>query len=109
MLDGLLPTPEVYTTAEWIGFAEEIADGSETIFEREVSSIAAAFQEISGRFGSEAVNTVYQTVHVPDNALLSNEIIPAAEAAERGVSPQEISDMAVNSLFGGSPMPTLKM
>ena len=45
----------------------------------------------------------------PHNALLSNEIIPAAEAAEQGASVQEISDMAADGLFGGGPMPTLKM
>lgn len=38
-----------------------------------------------------------------------NEIIPAAEAAEQGASVQEISDMAADGLFGGGPMPTLKM
>ena len=37
------------------------------------------------------------------------EIIPAAEAAEQGASVQEISDMAADGLFGGGPMPTLKM
>ena len=55
------------------------------------------------------VNTIYQTIHVPDNALLSNEIIPAAEAAEQGASVQEISDMAAGGLFGGGPVPELKM
>ena len=31
MLDRLLPAPDVYTTALWMGFAEEIADGAEVI------------------------------------------------------------------------------
>lgn len=57
----------------------------------------------------KVVNTIYQIIHVPDNTLLSNEIIPAAEAAEQGASVQEISDMAADGLFGGGPMPTLKM
>lgn len=51
----------------------------------------------------------YQVIHAPGNALLSNEILPAAEAAEQGASVQEISDMAADGLFGGGPMPTLKM
>ena len=37
------------------------------------------------------------------------EIIPAAEAAEQGASVQEISDMAAGGLFGGGPVPELKM
>ena len=78
-------------------------------FEREAASLVAAFQEISERFDPKVVNTIYQTIHVPDNTLLSNEIIPAAEAAEQGASVQEISDMAADGLFGGGPMPTLKM
>ena len=109
MLDRLLPQPDAHTTAAWVAFAEELADGSETRFEEEMSSIVAAFQEISERFSPEVVNTIYQTVHVPDNALLSNEIVQAAEAVERGASIQEISDMAANGAFEGGPMPTLKM
>lgn len=63
----------------------------------------------SCRATPKVVNTIYQIIHVPDNTLLSNEIIPAAEAAEQGASVQEISDMAADGLFGGGPMPTLKM
>ena len=109
MLDRLLPQPDAHTTAAWAAFAEELADGAEMGFEQEMSSLVAAFQEISERFSPDVVNTIYQTVHVPDNALLSNEIVPAAEAAERGASIQEISDMAANGAFEGGPMPTLKM
>ena len=103
------PQHDGHTTAAWITFAEELADGAETAFEQEMSSLVAAFQEISKRFSPRAVETVYQIIHVPDNTLLSNEIIPAAEAAEQGASVQEISDMAADGLFGGGPMPTLKM
>ena len=81
----------------------------ENAFEREAASLVAAFQEISERFGPKVVNTIYQTIHVPDNALLSNEIIPSAEAAEQGASSQELSDMAASGLFGGGPVPELKM
>ena len=109
MLDKLIPQHDGHTTAAWITFAEELADGAENGFEREAASLVAAFQEISERFDPKVVNTIYQTIHVPDNTLLSNEIIPAAEAAEQGASVQEISDMAADGLFGGGPMPTLKM
>ena len=109
MLDKLIPQHDGHTTAAWITFAEELADGAETAFEQEMPSLVAAFQEISKRFSPRAVETVYQIIHVPDNTLLSNEIIPAAEAAEQGASVQEISDMAADGLFGGGPMPTLKM
>ena len=109
MLDKLIPQHDAYTTAAWIAFAEELADGAETAFEQEMSSLVAAFQEISKRFSPRAVETVYQVIHAPGNALLSNEIIPAAEAAEQGASVQEISDMAADGLFGGGPMPTLKI
>ena len=109
MLDKLIPQHDSHTTAAWITFAEELADGAETAFEQEMSSLVAAFQEISKRFSPRAVETVYQVIHAPGNALLSNEIIPAAEAAEQGASVQEISDMAADGLFGGGPMPTLKM
>lgn len=109
MLDNLIPQHDAHTTAAWIAFAEELADGAETAFEREAASLVAAFQEISERFDPKVVNTIYQTIHVPDNALLSNEIIPAAEAAEQGASVQELSDMAASGLFGGGPVPELKM
>ena len=74
-----------------------------------MSSLVAAFQEISTRFSPRAVETVYQTIHVPGNALLSNEIMSAARAAEQGASIQEISDMAASGIFGGGPVPELKM
>ena len=106
MLDNLIPQHDAHTTAAWIAFAEELADGVENGFEREAASLVAAFQEISERFDPKVVNTIYQTIHVPDNTLLSIEIIPAAE---QGASVQEISDMAADGLFGGGPMPTLKM
>ena len=109
MLDNLIPQHDAHTTAAWIAFAEALADGVENGFEREAASLVAAFQEISERFDPKVVNTIYQIIHVPDNTLLSNEIIPAAEAAEQGASVQEISDMAADGLFGGGPMPTLKM
>ena len=109
MLDQLLPAPDMYTTALWIGFAEEIADGVESSFDREANALVAAFREISKRFSSHAVETVYQAIHAPANALLSNEIIPAAEAAEQGASSQELSDMAASGIFGGGPAPTLEM
>ena len=109
MLDKLIPQHDGHTTAAWITFAEELADGAENGFEREAASLVAAFQEISERFDPKVVNTIYQTIHVPDNALLSNEIIPAAEAAEQGASVQELSDMAASGLFGGGPVPELKM
>lgn len=109
MLDKLITQHDGHTTAAWITFAEELADGAETAFEQEMSSLVAAFQEISKRFSPRAVETVYQVIHAPGNALLSNEILPAAEAAEQGASSQELSDMAASGLFGGGPVPELKM
>lgn len=109
MLDRLLLRPDVYTTALWMGFAEEIADGAESSFEQEANALVAAFREISKRLSPRAVETVYQAIHAPANALLSNEIIPAVEAAEQGASSQELSDMAASGIFGGGPAPTLEM
>ena len=109
MLDKLIPQHDGHTTAAWITFAEELADGAETAFEQEMSSLVAAFQAISKWCGPRAGEPVYQVIPAPGNALLSNEILPAAEAAEQGASVQEISDMAADGLFGGGPMPTLKM
>ena len=109
MLDKLIPQHDGHTTAAWIAFAEELADGVENGFEREAVSLVAAFQEISTRFSPRAVETVYQVIHAPDNALLSNEILPAAEAAERGANSQELSDMAASGIFGGGLVPELKM
>ena len=109
MLDKLIPQHDGHTTAAWIAFAEELADGVENGFEQEMSSLVAAFQEISKRFSPRAVEPVYQVIHAPGNALLSNEILPAAEAAEQGASSQELSDMAASGLFGGGPVPELKM
>ena len=77
--------------------------------EQEMASLVAAFKEISERFSPRAVETVYHVIHEPGNALLSNEILPAAEAAEQGASSQELSDMAASGLFGGGPVPELKM
>ena len=109
MLDKLIPQHDAHTTAAWIAFAEELADGVENGFEREAASLVAAFQEISERFNPKVVNTIYQVIHAPGNALLSNEILPAAEVAEQGASSQELSDMAASRLFGGGPVPELKM
>ena len=109
MLDKLIPQHDGHTTAAWIAFAEELADGVENGFEREAASLVAAFQEISERFDPKVVNTIYQVIHAPGNALLSNEILPAAEVAEQGASSQELSDMAASRLFGGGPVPELKM
>ena len=109
MLDKLIPQHDAYTTAAWIAFAEELANGVKTAFEQEMASLVAAFKEISERFSPRAVETVYQVIHEPANALLSNEIIPAAEAAEQGASSQELSDMAASGIFGGGPAPTLRM
>ena len=68
-----------------------------------------SFKTCTAAVFTTGYNCYYQTIHVPDNTLLSIEIIPAAEAAEQGASVQEISDMAADGLFGGGPMPTLKM
>lgn len=38
MLDKLIPQHDAYTTAAWIAFAEELADGAETAFEQEKSA-----------------------------------------------------------------------
>lgn len=109
MLDLLLPQPDAHTTAAWITFAEELADGVESTFEQEMFALVAAFLEISKQFSSRTVNTVYQTIHVPNNALLSHEIFPAAVAAEHGADVQEISDMAASGTFEGGRMAVQQM
>lgn len=57
--------PDVYTTALWMGFAEEIADGAESSFEQEANALVAVFREISKRLSPRAVETVYQAIHAP--------------------------------------------
>lgn len=47
------------------------------------------------------MDTVYQVVLVPNNALLSHEIFPAAVAAEQGADVQAISDMGRKRFFRG--------
>lgn len=108
-MDRLLPRPDVYTTSAWISFAGELADGVETSVTLEASKLLSAFREIAGKFSPDVVDTVYQAVLVPNNALLSHEIFPAAVAAEQGADVQEISDMAASGSFEGGRMDTQQM
>ena len=39
MLDNLIPQHDAHTTAAWIAFAEELADGVKNAFEREATSL----------------------------------------------------------------------
>ena len=55
------------------------------------------------------MDTVYQVILVPNNALLSHEIFPAAVAAEQGANVQEISDMAASGSFEGGRMDIQQM
>ena len=108
-MDRLLPRPDVYTTSAWISFAGELAEGVETSFMLEASRLLSAFREIAGKFSPDVVDTVYQAVLVPNNALLSHEIFPAAVAAEQGANVQEISDMAASGSFEGGRMDIQQM
>ena len=108
-MDRLMPWPDVYTTSAWISFASELAEGVETSFTLEASKLLSAFREIAGKFSPDAVNTVYQVVLVPNNALLSQEIFPAAMAAEQGADVQAISDMAASGFFEGGRMDIQQM
>ena len=108
-MDRLLPRPDVYTTSAWISFAGELAEGVETSFMLEASKLLSAFREIAGKFSPDVVDTVYQAVLVPNNALLSHEIFPAAVAAEQGANVQEISDMAASGSFEGGRMDIQQM
>ena len=103
-MDRLLPRPDVYTTSAWISFAGELAEGVETSFALEASKLLSAFREIAGKFSPDVVDTVYQVILVPNNALLSHEIFPAAVAAEQGADAQTISDMAASGAFEGGRM-----
>ncbi len=100
-MDRLLPHPDVYTTTAWITFAMELADGVETSFVQEAEKLLSAFREIVNKFEPDVVETVYQIIHTPNNALLSHEIYPAAVAAEQGADIQKISDMAMSGAFEG--------
>lgn len=108
-MDRLLPRPDVYTTSAWISFAGELAEGVETSFTLEASKLLSAFREIAGKFSPDVVDTVYRVVLVPNNALLSHEIFPAAVAAEQGADVRAISDMAASGTFEGGRMDTQQM
>lgn len=108
-MDRLLPQPDVHTTSAWISFASELADGVETSFALEANKLLSAFREIAGNFSPNVVDTVYQVVLVPNNALLSHEIFPAAVAAEQGADVQAISDMAASGFFEGGRMDIQQM
>ena len=108
-MDRLLPQPDVHTTSAWISFASELADGVETSFVLEANKLLSAFREIARNFSPNVVDTVYQVVLVPNNALLSHEIFPAAVAAEQGANVQEISDMAASGSFEGGRMDIQQM
>jgi len=71
--------------------------------------LLSAFREIAGNFSPNVVDTVYQVVLVPNNALLSHEIFPAAVAAEQGADVQAISDMAASGSFEGGRMDIQQM
>ena len=108
-MDRLLPRPDVYTTSAWISFAGELAEGVETSFVLEASKLLSAFREIAGKFSPDVVDTVYQVILVPNNALLSHEVFPAAVAAEQGADAQAISDMAASGSFEGGRMDIQQM
>lgn len=108
-MDRLLPQPDVHTTSAWISFASELAEGVETSFVLEASKLLSAFREIAGKFSPDVVDTVYRVVLVPNNALLSHEIFPAAVAAEQGADVRAISDMAASGTFEGGRMDTQQM
>lgn len=109
LLDSILPQHNVYTTAAWIRFAEELAERAETSFEYEASSLIAVFQNIAVRVSPRAVDTVYRVIHEPDNALLTNEIPAAAEEAERGATAKELSKLVAGGRFEDGPAPMLNM
>ncbi|MCI9402481.1 MAG: hypothetical protein HFF04_02260 [Oscillospiraceae bacterium] len=102
-LDHVLPQHDMPTTKAWIEFAEELADGVETTFAIEAESLVTAFKEISDRYSPQAVAAIYQTIHMPNNALLAHEILAAAEYAEQGMTSSELSDMAQRGEFEGGP------
>lgn len=108
-MDRLLPQPDVHTTSAWISFASELAEGVETSFVLEANKLLSAFREITGNFSPDVVDTVYKVILVPNNALLSHEIFPAAVAAEQGANVQEISDMAASGSFEGGRMDIQQM
>lgn len=106
-LDYVVSQHNVATTTAWIRFAEELADGTESTFEEEAELLIAAFKEISEKYSPQAIAKVYETIHIPDNALLANEIVAAAACAEQGASVQLLSDMAKCGAFEGEPNPKL--
>ena len=67
------------------------------------------FCEIAGKFSPNVVDTVYQVILVPNNALLSHEIFPVALAVEQGADVQAISDMAASGSFEGGRMDIQQM
>lgn len=106
-LDRVLSQHDVRTTKAWIEFAEELADGVNTTFANEAESLVAAFKEVSDHYSPQAVATIYQTIHIPNNALLAHEILAAAEYAEQGMTISELSDMAMRGEFEGGSKPDI--
>lgn len=102
-LDSVLLHHDVRTTTAWIEFAEELADSLDSTFVKEAESLIAAFQEVRNHYSPQAVAAIYQTIHMPNNALLAHEILAAAEYAEQGMTASELSDMAMHGEFEGTP------
>ena len=106
-LDDVLPRHDVLTTAAWIKFAEEVSDWEDEEFQKEAELLIAAFKEISERYSPKAVAEVYAMVHMAQGIPLANEIIAAAEYAERGMTAPELSEMAYSGKFESAPFPKL--
>lgn len=82
LLDQIVPGHAPRVTIERIRFAEELAGGAETSFEREANALIAAFRNLKESFPPEIVSGIYQLINTQHSALLPNELTLAAEALQ---------------------------
>lgn len=102
-----MPESDAKATIEWIRFAEELVEDTETSFGKEEDALIAAFQNLKEHFPPEIVSGIYRLADTQHFAFLSNEFVSAAEALQNGVSAEDIIKMADNGRFEGSMMPMM--
>ena len=109
LLNQIVPEPDAQATAEWIRFAEELAEAAETSLEKEADDLIAAFHNLKEHFPPEIVSCIYQITDTQHSALLPNEFVAAAKALQNGVSAEEVIKMADSGQFEGGMMPTMAL
>lgn len=101
-LDRLIPCHTTEITSLWISLAEEVSE--ETSFEKEAALLVDAFRTISARFKPSTVQSIYNSILEPGEALLSCEIPPAAEDLENGKNLDTVCELAKLGYYAGAPV-----